>query len=125
MFRKLKRLYFKFYHLLKFLGVFVLALIVLMPSVKAEECINLYNYEPGDYSRIYNEGVNNIANLYDDWNITNGKTYTFFSTLNGEIVNTPANSSHFVNFSCNFNVLRNNFFIAETCDRNFFSVNDR
>lgn len=77
MFFRFRKIYFKLYHLLKFLGIFVLALIVLMPSVKAEECVDILSTAENPHFYFtrynYNEFVSSNSPIYKF-----NTYYTFF-----------------------------------------------
>ena len=101
MFRKLKKLYFKIYHLFKLIGVFVVVF-GLSNKVYAEECINLYKGTPGNLYK-YNGNMIQIFSSLDGINtyqvntdptcneetqicLNTSKSYTLYAINNGEYV---------------------------------------
>lgn len=101
MFRKIKKLYFKIYHLFKLIGVFIV-IFGLWNNVYAEECINLYKGTPGNLKKAtgsfidigssldgenwYNFNISNNCNEETEICLDSTKDYTLFAIDNGEYV---------------------------------------
>lgn len=71
-------------YLLTLLAIFV----VLAPNVKAEECVNLYPYEPGTlyFNSVYQVSWWTYFSSKQIENLDKSKTYTFYALKNNQLV---------------------------------------
>lgn len=114
MFRKIKKLYFKIYHLFKLIGVFIVVF-GLCDRVYADECNNLYKGEPG---KLYVNVSDDYTNIFSSLDSISTYGLSRRSTCNLETTLCTNTTKSYI-----FYAIDQNYNLVDLIDSNMYRFN--